>query len=148
MVRLSALLIGACFAVAGCNAQQGSAPEVPAVPDAPVVAVDAQAEEGTIVANDFDGLLCRITRGEHVDAAESGNRSTSSSNGTTITVIGSKSQSLFSQNGKAAITVTRAAVIHLTFPDGELVSVETSSDVEKITVTIDGPDAISCKSEV
>jgi|GEM_PF-3770068 len=134
MLRGAVLLIGACFAVASCNAQQGSAPEV-------------SIEEGVAMAENFDGL-CKITRGEHIEAPESGNRSTSSSNGTTITVIGSKSQSLSSQNGKAAITVTRAALIHLTFPDGELVSVETSSDVEKITVTIDGPDAITCKSEV
>lgn len=147
MVRASALVIAACFAVAGCNAQQASAPDISAPAQA-----EQQAEQGTVVASeiytsDFEGL-CRITKGEHVKAPESGNRSTSSSNGTTITVIGSKSQSLSSQNGKAAITVTGAAFIHLTFPDGALVSVETSGDVEKITVTIDGPDAISCKSEV
>ena len=58
-----------------------------------VTTTSNEAEEGTLVANDFEGL-CRITRGEHIDAPASGNRSTSSSNGTTITVIGSRSQSL------------------------------------------------------
>jgi hypothetical protein len=112
-----------------------------------VPATNTQAEEGTSVAADFDGL-CRITKGRHVDAPASGNSSTSRSNGTTITVLGSASQSLSSRNGKAVVTVTSAAVLHLTFPDGELVSVETSPEADRIEIIIDGPDAIICTEAV
>jgi hypothetical protein len=100
-----------------------------------------------VVAADFEGL-CRIIKGEHIDAPASGNRSTSSSNGTTITVIGSTSQSLSSVNGKAVVAVSGAAMLHLTFPNGEIASVETSADADRIEVAIDGPDAISCKRAV
>ena len=112
-----------------------------------VTTTSNEAEEGTDVATDFEGL-CRITRGEHIDAPTSGNRSTSSSNGTTITVIGSKSQSLSSVNGKAVVTVSGAAMLHLTFPNGEIVSVETRPDIDRIEIAIDGPDAITCKSAI
>lgn len=115
------------------------------MPDVPTI--NAQAEEGTSVATDFDGL-CRITKGSHVNAPASGNSSTSRSNGTTITVLGSASQSLSSRNGKAVVTVTSAAVLHLTFPDGELVSVETSREADRIEIIIDGPDAIICTKAV
>lgn len=147
MLRGSVLILAFCFAVASCNAQQTGTPEVPAAPEVPITKAEAQTEEGTDVATDFEGL-CRITRGEHIDAPTSGNRSTSSSNGTTITVIGSKSQSLSSVNGKAVVTVSGAAMLHLTFPNGEIVSVETRPDIDRIEIAIDGPDAITCKSAI
>jgi len=136
MVRAFALLMGSCFAIAGCNAQQGSTSGLSA---------QAQAGEGAYLASDFEGL-CKITKGAHVDAPESGNRSTSSSNGTTISVLGSRSQSISSVNGKAVIAVTGAAVLHLTFPNGDLASIETNASADKVEITVGGPDAISCKA--
>lgn len=158
MFRLIALLIGACLAVAGCSAElRGPLTTIVEQGDDEVsvnlnndASVDIEfasdeAEEGALVATDFEEI-CRITKDIHVDAPASGNRSTSSSNGTMITVLGSRSQSLSSVNGKAVVTVTGAAVLHLTFPNGDIASVETNASAEKVEITIDDPDAISCEA--
>lgn len=140
MMRLFCVLLGACFAAA-CSAQDVSAPE------APIAIAEAGQEGEMIVTSAFEGL-CRLTRDVHVPAPAGGNRSSSRSNGTTITVLGSTSQSLSSVNGNAVVIVSGASVLHLTFPGGELVSVETAASPERIEITITGPDAITCRTAV
>ncbi|MEO0882336.1 MAG: hypothetical protein AAFY34_06345 [Pseudomonadota bacterium] len=92
--------------------------------------------------------LCAITKGEHIDAPTGGNKSTSSSNGVTISVMGSRSQSLSSRDGKAEVTVTGAATLHLTFPGDEKVTVQVNADADLVRITIGGADAITCQAVV
>lgn len=139
MFRTLALVSGICLVAAACSAQSSVDEAVPANEAAQAV------EEESIVTEAFEGL-CRITHGTHVPGPDGGNRSTSSSNGTTITVMGSRSQSLSSIDGKATITVSGAAVLHLTFPGGEIASVETSPEAELVKVFISGPDGIACET--
>ena len=105
----------------------------------------ADQEEGTLVETDFEGL-CRITPDVHVPAPEGGNRSTSSANGVTISVLGSRSQSMKTVNGQSVITVSGAAVVHVTFSDGKKVSVETNASEDRVEIAINGPDDITCQS--
>ena len=90
--------------------------------------------------------LCTITRGEHVPAASGGNAATSSSNGVTISVMGSRSQSISSRNGAAEVTVTGAATLHLTFPGDEKATVQVSQDADLVRVSINGLEDISCET--
>lgn len=92
--------------------------------------------------------LCAITRGEHLDAPTGGNVSTSSSNGVIISVMGSRSQSVSSKDGKAEVTVSGAATLHLTFPGDEKVTVQVNPDADLVRLTIDGPDAVTCEAVV
>lgn len=143
MMRVRAVLLFAAFGLAATAC--GDEPASP-TPEPASHAPASEVSEGEASMTDQIEGLCRITRGKHVEAPAQGNRSTSSSNGMTLTVLGSRSQSVSSVNGKAVVTVTGAAMLHLTFPDGELVSVETSTEADLIEITIDGPDAISCET--
>ncbi|MEO1406158.1 MAG: hypothetical protein AAFV54_06665 [Pseudomonadota bacterium] len=92
--------------------------------------------------------LCTIMKGDHLDAPDGGNVSTTSSNGVTISVMGSRSQSVSSAGGLSEITVSGAATLHLTFPDGEKTTVQTSAGADLVRITIDGPDAITCEAVI
>ena len=144
-------LLGAFFFTTACGAQPASTQETPAAarpigPNQPSINTQAQHLEAEAKAMpNFEGL-CRLTKDKHIEAPASGNRSTSSSNGTSITILGSKSQSISSYNGKALVMVSGAAVLHLEFPGGELVSVETHPSADKVKITINGPDAITCEA--
>ena len=147
MDRLSALLLVFCFGVASCNAQQTGTPEVPAAPEVPITKAEAQTEEGTDVANDFEGL-CKIAKGAHVPSVDFYNTRTTS-NGISVAVSNKKGKtSLRSINGKSVVRVGGGAILHLTFADNERVSVEVNPAQESVEITIDGPDAITCKSAI
>lgn len=137
MIRVAVFSLGACIAATACG-------EPDAQPSTAHAQADVTRQEAADLRDEFEGL-CRITLDVHIEAPAGGNRSTVNSNGTKITVLGSRSQSLSTVNGKAEITVTGASVLHLNFPDGELASVETQTGPGRITVTIDGPSAISCR---
>ncbi|MEM6900941.1 MAG: hypothetical protein AAF583_14375 [Pseudomonadota bacterium] len=107
-------------------------------------AEQASGAEEAVVAVE----LCTIMRGEHIDAPSGGNQSTSSSNGVTISVMGSKSQSISTRDGKAEVTVTGAAVVNLTFPDDEKVGIQINPDAELVRLTIDGSNSINCQAVV
>lgn len=102
-------------------------------------------QEGARVETDFEGV-CRLTSDVHVPAPEGGNRSTTSANGVTISVLGSRSQSMKTVNGQSVVTVSGAAIVHVTFPGGKKVSVETRQTEERVEIAINGPDDITCKS--
>lgn len=112
-----------------------------------VTTTSDEAEEGTIVATDFEGL-CKITKGAHVPSVDFYNTRTSS-NGISVAVSNKKGNtSLRSINGKSVVRVGGGAILHLTFAGNERVSVEVNAAQESVEITIDGPDAITCKSAV
>ncbi|MEL7480468.1 MAG: hypothetical protein AAGJ29_02805 [Pseudomonadota bacterium] len=98
----------------------------------------ASTEEGAVTN------LCEITKGEHLAPPTGGNRSRLMSNGVSIGVFGTGTVAASTKDGFGVVTLQAPGMLHLTFEDGERLTVSIPEDAGRVDVQIKGPNAITC----